>query len=221
MHLEFTKKLEQVQYSAALAVTGAWRGTSRERFYKELGWETLYHRRWYRRLSHFFSLIKSKSPEYLFIEIPQERQLEYNLRNSSAYEQPRARTVRYSNTYFHNTLFEWNLLDKEIQNCTSIANFKKELLSIIRPVKNSTFRVFDITGIKLLARLHLHFSALNEHRFRHAFDCITTVCICGLANKDNEQFLIILTISLIACPFPRTLAVNDEDIYVETISLSK
>ena len=26
MHLEFTKKLEQVQYSAALAVTGAWRG---------------------------------------------------------------------------------------------------------------------------------------------------------------------------------------------------
>ena len=190
MHLEFTKKLEQVQYSAALAVTGAWRGTSRQRLYEELGWETLYHRRWYRRLCHFFSLIKSKSPEYLFIEIPQERQLEYNLRNSSAYEQPRARTVRYSNTYFHNTLFEWNLLDKEIQNCTSIAKFKKELLSIIRPVKNSTFRVFDITGIKLLTRLRLHFSALNEHRFRHAFDCITPVCICGLANEDNEHFFL-------------------------------
>ena len=29
MHLEFTKKLEQVQYSGALAVTGAWRGTGR------------------------------------------------------------------------------------------------------------------------------------------------------------------------------------------------
>ena len=62
MHLEFTKKLEQVQYSAALAVTGAWRGTSRQRLYEELGWESLYHRRWYRRLCHFFSLIKSKSP---------------------------------------------------------------------------------------------------------------------------------------------------------------
>ena len=70
---------------------------------------------------------------------------------------------------------EWNLIDKEIQNCTSIAKFKKELLSIIRPVKNSTFRVFDITGIKLLTRLRLHFSALNEHRFRHAFDCISSV----------------------------------------------
>ena len=79
MHLEFTKKLEQVQYSAALAVTGAWRGTSRQRLYEELGWETLYHRRWYRRLCHSFSQIKSKSPEYLFIEAPQERQLVYNL----------------------------------------------------------------------------------------------------------------------------------------------
>ena len=32
-------KLESVQYSAALAVTGTWRGTSRERLYSELGWE--------------------------------------------------------------------------------------------------------------------------------------------------------------------------------------
>ena len=34
-------KLESVQYSAALAVTGAWRGTSQEKFYAELGWESL------------------------------------------------------------------------------------------------------------------------------------------------------------------------------------
>ena len=32
-HME---KLESVQYSAALAVTGAWRGTSREKLYNEL-----------------------------------------------------------------------------------------------------------------------------------------------------------------------------------------
>ena len=33
----FTRKLEQTQYLAALAVTGAWRGTNRQRLYKELG----------------------------------------------------------------------------------------------------------------------------------------------------------------------------------------
>ena len=70
----------------------------------------------------------------------------------------------------------------------SLYTIDTELLSIIRPVKNSTFRVFDITGIKLLTRLRLHFGDLNENRFRHAFDCITPVCICGLANEDNEHF---------------------------------
>ena len=125
MHLEITKKLEQVQYSAALAVTGTWRGTSRQKLCEELGWETLYHRRWHRRLTHFFCLRRSKSPEYLFNEIPQGRKLTYSLRNSSAYEQTAARTVRFSNTYFRNTMFEWNSLDSEIKNATTIAQSKK------------------------------------------------------------------------------------------------
>ena len=38
------EKLESVQYSAAVAVTGAWRGSSREKLY-ELGWESLNCRR--------------------------------------------------------------------------------------------------------------------------------------------------------------------------------
>ena len=48
LKLDFTKKLESTQYSAALAVSGAWHGTSRQKLYDELGWESLYHRRWYR-----------------------------------------------------------------------------------------------------------------------------------------------------------------------------
>ena len=31
------EKLEKVQYNAALAITGAWRGTSRSKLYEELG----------------------------------------------------------------------------------------------------------------------------------------------------------------------------------------
>ena len=38
---------------------------------------------------HFISPNKFKSPEYPYIEIPQECQLAYNLRNPGAYEQPR------------------------------------------------------------------------------------------------------------------------------------
>ena len=40
------KKVESVQYSAALAITGSIQGTSRLKLYKELGFETLKSRRW-------------------------------------------------------------------------------------------------------------------------------------------------------------------------------
>ena len=34
-------KIENIQYLAALAVTGAWQGSSRVKLYEELGWESL------------------------------------------------------------------------------------------------------------------------------------------------------------------------------------
>ena len=42
---DMTKRLERIQYSAALAVSGAWRGTNIDRLYEELGWESLYYHR--------------------------------------------------------------------------------------------------------------------------------------------------------------------------------
>ena len=42
----FKDWVEKVQYNAALAITGAIRGTSRERIYNELGLESLADRRW-------------------------------------------------------------------------------------------------------------------------------------------------------------------------------
>ena len=137
MQMNFTQRLEHTQYSAALAVTGAWRGTSRERLYDELGWEILYHRQWYRRLCHFFKLVRSHAPEYLFSEIPPERQVMYSLRNPRVYDENIVRTVRFSNTYFQNLLHERNLLDNEIKSSRSISEFKRKLLQIIKPVKNS------------------------------------------------------------------------------------
>ena len=39
--LEFTRKLESTRYTAALAVSGAWREANRNKLYEELGWEYL------------------------------------------------------------------------------------------------------------------------------------------------------------------------------------
>ena len=51
--------MESVQYNAALAVTGAIRGTSREKLYQELGLESLRKRRWYLKFN-----LQSISSEY-------------------------------------------------------------------------------------------------------------------------------------------------------------
>ena len=56
------EKIESVQYAAALAVTGAWKGTSRERLYEELGWESLDSRRWTRRLTLFYKIANNLTP---------------------------------------------------------------------------------------------------------------------------------------------------------------
>ena len=48
---DFSRKIESVQYNAALAITGCIRGTNRERLYSELGLTSLYDRRRFHRLS--------------------------------------------------------------------------------------------------------------------------------------------------------------------------
>ena len=67
-----TKRLERIQYSAALAVSGAWRGTNIDRLYEELGWESLYFRRWYRRVCHFFQAHHESIPN-VFVSISTTR----------------------------------------------------------------------------------------------------------------------------------------------------
>ena len=58
-------RVESVQYKAALVVSGAWKGTSKDRLYQDLGWESLYHRRSLRRLCIFYDVLKNKYPTYL------------------------------------------------------------------------------------------------------------------------------------------------------------
>ena len=44
------RKIEMVQYNAALIITGAFKGTSRDKIYQEPGLESLAERRWTRKL---------------------------------------------------------------------------------------------------------------------------------------------------------------------------
>ena len=85
---------------------------------------------------------------------------------------------------------EWNLLDNKVRNSPSISQFKKNLLAIIRPSKNPTYNIRDILGIRLLTKLRVEFSALNGHRSKHNFACLSPMCVCGTGKEDNEHFLL-------------------------------
>ena len=57
-------------YNAALAITGAIKGTSKERIYRELGFESLADRGWFRRMCTFWKIVKGISPTYLQNYLP-------------------------------------------------------------------------------------------------------------------------------------------------------
>ena len=57
----FQERLETIEYSA---ITGALRDKTKEKIYQELGLQSLYHRRWFWKLSHFYKIYKN---QYLLI----------------------------------------------------------------------------------------------------------------------------------------------------------
>ena len=75
-------------------------------------------------------------------------------------------------------------------NSATLAEFKRKLLNSIKPVKYSLFGVLDICGVKQLTMLRLEFSVLNEHRFRHNFQCISQMCACHTGIEDNAHFFL-------------------------------
>ena len=93
-------RLESMQYNAALAITGAWRGTSREKLHQELGWESLSDRRRYRRLVLFFKVINGLAPTYLSSLLPDRREQRYDLRKTKSILAPKCRTDAPENSFF-------------------------------------------------------------------------------------------------------------------------
>ena len=67
IHLYLKKSL---QYNAALAITGAIKGSSKEKQYQELGFESLNNRRWMRKLSYICKVMSSKQPSCLYDMLP-------------------------------------------------------------------------------------------------------------------------------------------------------
>ena len=186
----FIKKLESVQYNAALAITGAIKGTSKERLYEELGLESLSKRRWYRRMCLFWKIINKSAPLYLSALLP-NKSYSRNPTRQSLFSIFRRNTDYFANSFFPYCTDQWNAFDPNIKNIQSISLFKKALLKFIRPSPAHVFDVTDYSGLKLLTRLRLNLSHLNDHKFRHNFrDTLNPLCTCSLEPETLIHFLL-------------------------------
>ena len=100
-------------------------------------------------------------------------------------------TVNFNNSFFLLCSQEWNNLSDDIKSLPLPISFKKASLSFVKTSENSVFAIHDNNGIKLLTRLRLNFSHLNEHKFRHNFlDTLNPMCSCGSEPETTAHFLL-------------------------------
>ena len=186
----FHRKIESTQYNACLAITGAIRGTSREKIYQELGLESLQLRRWYRKLCLFYKVFKNEHPKYLYNIIP-VRSTPYATRAVDNIPLIKTKHNFFKNSFFPSAIVEWNNLDPNLRNFKSISVFKEKILNFIRPSPNSFFDFHNPKGIKL----RLSLSHLREHKFKHSFqDTINLLCNCGEDIESSTHFFPTLSI---------------------------
>ena len=120
-----------MQYNAALAIIGAIKGTSRERIYRELGFESLADRPWFRRMCTFWKIVKGISPTYLQNYLP-VIQHSRNPTRKNLFSVIPSKTDYFGNSFFPNFVNQWNNLDPVIRNTLKISIFKKSLLKFIK-----------------------------------------------------------------------------------------
>ena len=93
--------------------------------------------------------------------------------------------------FFPLVISEWNKLDLEIRNSTSLEIFKKHLLNFIWRKSNSVFNINNRVGLKLLTRLRIGFSRIKELKFKHNFqDSVEPLCSCGNDIASTVHFFL-------------------------------
>jgi hypothetical protein len=185
--------VERTQYQAALAVTGAWQGTSRIKIYEELGWESLSDRRMCKRVLQLHKIIDQKTPDYLHSKLPPNRNVVINLPN--VFHETRCRTDRYRNSFFPDAVSHWNNIISFFHDFPSFEQLKKHILSLIRPPAKETFAIFHPVLLKYLFQLRLGLSRLRNHKKRHNFvDTPSDLCLCKQGIEDTSHYLL-------SCPF--------------------
>ena len=206
------RALESIQYQAGLAVTGAWKGSSTQKIYDELGWESLHHRRYFRRITQFFKIMNDLTPQYLVDPVPMPRRHLFGRHPTNDLYEFTCRNQRFQNSFYPDSVICWNKLSPETRKIDSLKKFKENILKDIKPEPKSIFNLHDPDGVKFIYQLRVGLSPLREHKNRHNFlDTPCGFCSCGTGTESTEHFLL-------KCPLftaPRKKLFETADLFIE------
>jgi hypothetical protein len=129
-------------------------------------------------------------PELILESLPQkvEDRSAYITRYGDNLDLAKTRTAIYHNSYFPQTIRDWNNLEKETRNATCFENFSEQL----KPETKQKDRYYAGTrkGSILHTRLRTQNSDLNSHLFN-----INLVpnpkCMCGAGDETTEHYLLV------------------------------
>ena len=105
------------------------------------------------------------------------------------------RTENFKQSFFPLYFHELCKLDISLRKAENIKRFTSMLKDFFNLKQKSLLAIHDPAGVRLLSRLRLKFSHLNEHKRRHNFkDALSPMCDCGSETEKTDHFFL-------HCPF--------------------
>ncbi|PJE77770.1 hypothetical protein CI610_03303 [invertebrate metagenome] len=186
--------LESVQLEAARIITGLRSGTSHNKLYEEIGWESLSDRRNKHKHIMMYKIIHGLSPQYLQdILIPfinNQNDNPYSLRQSRLFNPPLCRTNNYFDSFFPQMCRITNNANPDLFNSSSLAAFKCKLNNNIN-AECESLQIFKFEGNRkaniIICQLrnscsNLNFDLFNDHLLN------SPTCACDIENETASHY---------------------------------
>lgn len=187
-----TERLEAIQRQALIHVASAYRHTNHSKLLIELGIEPLIVRRKYFALCHLHKIINHQTPLYLNNLLPPmvHDVSRYRLRNSQDFSIPTTTKNYIKQSFFWNTLYDWNSLDHTLRHATTLNQFKNSYKSTFFYPKNRLYESFSTRASIHQSRMRMGLSALNYQRKQYNFIDDDSCPNCGISPEDTIHFFL-------------------------------
>ena len=182
-------RLENLQYRAAKIVTGAYHFTSREKLNIELGWESIQKRADILGLNMFHKIHRHETRPLIRNCMPKlDIDNTHNIRSRGGYIPFKYYSAKFNNSFFPHISSLWNTLPLSVQ-CKDLIEFKEYTKKELKPTKHKHFSRGNKQSNKLLTRIRVGRSDLNQHKFIIGLSD-TPQCSCHYREESPLHYFI-------------------------------